>query len=854
MKLKMRQIITWILLILMFSTTLSITIFSEEEPPAETYRDVVLVLDCSGSMLNADPFKLCATACKLLVDQIPLKNARIAILAFGYNGGSAYQLKNYTIENPTELNLINIVTPLQETASLSGIENLKETIDVVTEKRGNATPTGTALLCATDLLENAGSTDKNACIVLIGDGECTSNINPMIDSQNVETAVKRISSHNWPVFALQVNSDNIHDEESVQTKRMKHLAYDCGQIALGYENDKYCYFNLTSFEQGDIAVSEAASNIFAWVANSFPPPEPEKYELPADITYDVPNLASEFNITLLGEGLRDITITFPDGEKKYIDGNIAEEDLLTSIIEGRYYNIKLFCPKEGQYTVHVGGDKGKVAVSLDVGTMDTELKLTSNPTLSLDTPLGDKKTKIHFSSCFSYRDTDILNNRCYDDIPAVLEIKGTNGDTEIPLIGDKSTGYYADITASDLSHVGPAFSVRVAARDNSFTEGCKYSKPIQFKMENIPTALIDPDIPDMNAGVNQQFEIDLKDYFNNPDNDAQDVVIECLTDRNKEFSSNCENDYLKIDAGLDLGAFDVKLKVRDYDMKDYLESNPFTLTVSEEPFVFEEIEVVEVWISNLPKALQFLQEPGPREVSLNLADYYYDPDGLPAQYGALNIEGDGTLFDCKQEGALLTFTPLEKGNGTVSFTVSDGYNEQGVSFRVKVVSGWSKLFSDNVALIVICAIALAVLILTLVVINANTRVKGKWDITISADGEDRTEETIEGIDLHINTSVGKKKKFLMKDMLMSVTKKMEHGSVFGPFITDAFRSASAAKITMKGVLSGKGCVFMNLPTQNNDSIEVSCNGRSGQKKYKTSYGTVELRFKEANLTIEFKLH
>lgn len=831
MKMRVQRIVTLVTLVAVLVVALSAAVYSEDANihKGETYRDVVLVLDCSGSMLKADPYKLCATACKLLVDQIPLENARIAIIAYGYNGGSAYSLQNYSIENPTELNLINVVTPLQETASLSGIDDLKKTIDTITEKRGNATPTGTALLCAADLLEKAGSTDENACIVLIGDGECTSNINVSHDVRNVETAVRAISAHGWPVFALQVNSDNIHDENSRQTRRMQHLAYDCGSISSGYRNEDYCYFNLTSFEQGDIAVSEAASNIFAWVANSFPPPEPVKYELPADITYDVPNLASEFNITLLGEGLRDITIAYPDGKVESIDGSFEERNLLTSIIEGRYYNIKLFCPTEGQYTVHVGGNKGNVAVSLDVGTMDTNLKLESDPKLGSEKILKDKNTKIHFSSNFFYRDISILDNHCYEDIPAAIEIEGTSGKTEIPMTGNKATGYSVDIVANEIASYGPAFTIRAVVKGKAFADGYRYSNPVQFKLDNVPPKLIDPNIPDMSAGVNKTLDIDLKKYFENPDNDKMDVVLECLSDTNKQFDFVCENDVLKIETGIELGRYELKLKVKDYDMMEYLESKPFALTINEEPFVFDEIDPIEIWVDSYP-----WQDAGSEEVDINLADYYYDPDGIEAQYRDFSIIGKDTLFKCEQNGVQFKFTPIQKGTGSLSFVVSDQMTEKNISVEINVVSGKAVFWERNWIWFLIAAIVIVVIVIVLLVLSATTRVKGNWTIELTDDNGGRI--YIDQINIASNTTVGNKAKKV--NLLALIEEISFFAEKIGSLDMNASRYDGINKIVLKGVTFGNGFTVTKIP----ENVKAEVNGLPVRGSKRVKLETMRLVF------------
>jgi hypothetical protein len=54
----------------------------EEEPP----KDIVLLLDCSESLGFNDPKNLRLEACKSFIDTLPTENARISVIAFGYEG------------------------------------------------------------------------------------------------------------------------------------------------------------------------------------------------------------------------------------------------------------------------------------------------------------------------------------------------------------------------------------------------------------------------------------------------------------------------------------------------------------------------------------------------------------------------------------------------------------------------------------------------------------------------------------------------------------------------------------------------------------------------------------------------
>ena len=834
MKKRLKCLIRIMLAFAIFLSLLTSIAFAETQDEENTVRDVVLVLDCSGSMLNTDPHKLCATACELLIDQMPMQNARIAIIAYGYNDGSAYQIQNYTVNNPAELNLVNVVTPLAATSTVKGIDTLKETIENVTEKGGGTTPTGTALLSAIDLLEVNGATEGNACVVLISDGECVTRSTVSYDEDNANTAVNAAKAHGWPIFALQMNNKNENNENSSETKRMRHLAFDSGAVASGVKNEDYCYYNLTSFDQGNFDVSVALSNIFAWVANSFPPPQPETYTLPADIEYDVPNLTSEFNITVLGSSLSGVTITYPDGSQKAISTSLTTDKyLLTSVVPGRYYNVKLFCPEEGKYYVYVEGDgSGKdVAISLDISTLDLGLTLDSNPVLDTDSPLNKNMT-INFTSHFFYRDIDILSNRYYEEKQPVLEIKGTGGTKNVTMEGSKDGGYSVAVPVADLANYGSAFEVRVRLDDKMFSSGCKYSNVLRFKTENLVSAIIDPALPNLTAPINSEFEkIDLSKYISNPDNDKQELVLECTSDRSTVFAYTCEDDYLKIESGLVPGIYEMQLKVKDNDMTEYLVLNPFTLTVVESPFTYEEIDAIEIWLDSY-----CWQETGAKEVSLNLGDYYYDPDGLEAVYANFSYEGEGTLYSCEKVGNVLTFTPLSKGDGSVTFTVSDQITEKTVTVNVEVVSGKAVFWAENWIWFAI-AVGIFLLIVTiLVAISKNTRVKGDWTFIFEESGN---HVDVEHVNIRSTFGVARKKSFLLKDLFAEIVQYIpveNDPNAIRDHVMNYFRDYGTDKIVMKGVLGSTGFVLQNIPENEHVKITTTTSAGVYKKSVKVSGG------------------
>ena len=115
-----RRLLCLTLAALVLASCLTMTAFAADPQDSEENGivDFVLVLDCSGSLNVTDPSHLCATACKMFVDMVPLENARISVIAFGYDGGTQYTLKNMSIDNPLDLKKVYLVSDMVEASAI----------------------------------------------------------------------------------------------------------------------------------------------------------------------------------------------------------------------------------------------------------------------------------------------------------------------------------------------------------------------------------------------------------------------------------------------------------------------------------------------------------------------------------------------------------------------------------------------------------------------------------------------------------------------------------------------------------------------------------------------------------------
>lgn len=819
---KFARLLCVMLAVIMCVAMLPMMTYAEEtETGTNEIKDYVLLLDCSGTMNTYDPHELCAAACKQFMDQVPIENARVSIIAFGYEGGEHYQMDG--LVNPELLKYVHLVTPLQETATVKNTKGIKEQIDDITEIFGNVSPLGVATLAAIDHLEKSGSTDGNAAIIVIADGAiATGNSTSSYDVDNVDIAIDRANSHDWKLFTIQMNNGGSFSDSSTESTRMRNMAEKTGVGSFGY-------VNVQDFSEGSLDINVAIARIITYMSGTGIVPDPITMELPAETTLNVADLASECNITLLGSSIQTVTLTYPDGTTRTITGNIDEARLVTSWEENSR-NIKLIVPNPGDYNIKVEGENTgeKTAILFSYLVMDPTLVMFSDPVMESGTILS-KDDSITFDAHFTYHGIDILNNKYYSEHPAELRIISSAGSTKTFQMTGTSDGYTFTLPMHDAGN-GGAYTAQIWLPDSSFIGGGKYSDIIHFKTENLLPTITNPALPSLEGYIGQSFEtIDLSNYLSNPDSDALDYRLNCVSDRNVTVEYTIENDYLNILCGSVPAEYEMELSFKDSEMTEYLVFNTFKLTVMERPLEGSSLPDAELWIDSYS-----FQDAGADSFQIDLKDYYSDPDGLTLNFS--KAEDEGGFVDIEQDGSVLNITPALKGETVVTFTVDDTFNTLEGEINITVVSGKAVFWAENWIWFALALAAIVLIVLIILLISANTRVKGKWNVTIQSGF---STATIEGIDFHVNTKVGRKKTFLLKDLLNAIVPLMNGGAEISPVLPNFLVGTGVENIVMKGILGGRGCIMDNLPV-NNLMTTVSYNGLENQKKLKVLMGEVVL--------------
>ena len=823
-----------VLLAVFFLTTaiLPMTAVAADEAEKNKTVDFVLVLDCSGSLRTTDPSALCATACKMFLDMVPVENARVAILAYGYAGGGYTLTESHPVQNNEDLQLIHVITGLMDGNELQNKDVLKNTVSTVAANDGTKSPTGLATLCAVDFLEQSGAVDGNACVILVTDGQITSLKDYKADkTDNIQHAAQLAFSHQWPIYTIQLNKDEMNGPNSEPTLTMEYLAEKSGAGKEGH-------IQAIDFERGSDNISKAFIDIFDRFLSVG---KGSGTSLPADeygyveTSVEVPSLTSEYTIVVYGEGVDQVDIFNPgnpDVPKWSISKNKTEENLIATIDAGRYICVKLICPEAGTWKVCAHGNPNARIALYDCPMRDMDLVLSAIP----EVPLGStllKSDTITLNAYLEYHGRRNPSKDYYEKTqPAIVIDLGNGAERTIKSMTATPDGYTFMLTLRDLGVSGDV-TLRAKLEDTeAFTSGLKYSNPINLNLQNQFTQVKEDHAEvELKGNINCTFEKqDLNDYFFNPDGDEMTYDLVCISDRNVSFNYKIDDQgYLYIDCGMVPGTFQAELRAFEYGVTEP-QICKMTLKVTDREIeALKDIPDAELWIEPF-----FLQEMGPGEFTLDLNDYFVDPDGAALSFEKL--EYDEEMVDASLSGTKITITPCAKGKGEVTFNVFDGVGTIPVAIKVTVFSASGVFWSHNLPWMIPTLIALVVLTLILILRKKSRRVKGTWDITLRDDNGD--ESTFQGCNFVANTTEGKKTKANLKTILGEIAPFMcgsqNPVNTFSMFFCDG-----AERIMLCGVNAKKGCVVTDIPK--NGCVSVIYNGLpTNDKPVKVDHGQVEI--------------
>lgn len=791
---------------------------NEEKAP----EDFVILLDCSMSLGANDPKNLCLEACKNFVDKLPTQNARVSVIAFGYEAGNTFTYSaQFEVEYLQDAQLINVVVPFGDLSTTKAKEEYKEIVaHAINSNRKNTntwTPIGHAMAAAVDLLEGNGAADGKACIILVSDGVREPRTLYQ-DERLLDPASKLAGQHKWPVYCIELNYNNNNDEQ-VQAAQalMDNLCRNSGDREVGRlscktPSDVHIAFQkiFHDFYQRPGSLDDLVKEV----------------KLPCEYTFEIPHLTSEATVDIFGDSITSVELINMDQNTTTKISTGMETDNLIVVKEDNYYSIKMICPEAGNWKALINGDADATVLVSCIPI--TEMELTMKAIPSTDKAVLDKTDSVEILANFTYvlnngKIFELLNSEFYVENPATVKIVCSNGKTMEQKMEATMGGYAYKLSAADVPT--GSFQVYVELRHSMFRNGVQISNAATFKTQNLPLELVKKDSLSLDAFVNGNKErVDLNTIFSNPDKDPVTYTFGCTSDRGKEFDYTLDptTGYLDIAPGVVPGTYALEVTAKDPDMKEPLVYN-FELEVTNRAPVYSAEEnpvaVEDLWLDNWP-----LQEVGAVETVVDLDDYFSDPDNLGLTYQVKAADGEeGPLVTVEQDGSKLTILPVLDGTATVTVVASDGLDEITASFDVTVLSASAVYWEANGFWWILGIIIFLVIVLTCITLFCTTKVRGKWSISVTVNG--RT-ASCSPIALTTCGKACKKRKFTLLELIRGARKYLTTGDpTVAANITDYFTESNKAdKITLHGVALGNGFKLSGVPKKN-PNISVTHDGR-----------------------------
>lgn len=790
-----------------------------QQPEEEAPKDFVILLDCSMSLLQSDPQNLCLQACKNFVDTMPVQDARVCVIAFGYEAGTTFTYSTqFDVEEQQDARMINVIVPFGDLSTTQAKDAYKETVTkAVNDNRKNKqtwTPIGHALAAAVDVLEQSRSADGDACVILISDGVRESKTIYQ-DEELLEPASKITGQHNWPIYCVELNYGNDEDADNdkdgisdvVEAQSlMDELCSnsggrDVGRISCATPNDVHIAL-MTIF------------NDFLGLAN----PAPIPVKLPGEYEFEIPYLTSEATVNVFGDSIEYVELVNLDQNTTLrIVEDVETENLIAAVEENSYYSIKMICPEPGNWKAVMHGD-ADATVLVSNSTLQ-EMGLKMNAVASSSAAVLKKTDTVEVDAYFAYRDIEIHNSDFYAQNPATLKIFCSNGKViEKTMNADKS-GYSYSLSLADVPT--GSFEVMVELRHTMFRNGKKVTDTASFKTQNLPLELIMQKDLELQANVNgNALRVDLTTIFGNPDKDPVTYTFGCASDRTKEFENvlNAEQNYLDITPGVVPGVYTLEVTAKDPDMAEPLVYT-FTLTVENRTPVYSgNLTAEDLWLDNWP-----LQEVGAVSTQLNLDDYFSDPDNMPLTYEVKAADGEeGPLVKLEHSGSSLTILPELDGTAVITVVASDGMAQTEAAFEVTVLSASAVYWKANGIWWIIGIVIFLVLVLIGITMFCTTKARGKWAISVTVNHQTAN---CNPIALTTCGPACKKRKFTLMDLMHGARKYLTTGNpAVAASITDFFTEENkAGKITLHGVATGNGFKISGVPR--NNQVSVTHDGR-----------------------------
>lgn len=826
-----------------------------EEAAEQTEEAVsfVLVMDESSSMSTSDREGYCQSAINMFIDMLPVENANVGVVGFGYNNPStAYPFTGALA--PSIAGHANYVRNVRGLTNLSDDSEKEKLISAVNNLKWNGSQTliDAGLLAGVDMLASSKTSPSRGCVIMLTDGDYTALAETGRDDEtDLAAGISYANKNSWPIYCIEL--DYANSESAIQSAH------------------KYLTTQITDRCEGETHPVKTAADVgtaFMQIIDSF-----YKTGLYSHFTTDdkgygsysftVPDLTSETNITINSNSIKGIQLT--NGETVVTVGdynNDGADDTSYNtndfiINSGKTYcNAKMIMPQAGEWTLSVLASANTMVAINNISFFDLKLDARIEPNgTTADTPLT-REDEITAALALTYNGQKVQKRSLGQAKAAIHITNKTSGSVlnNVEMKWNQETDQFeGTVSVADLKPMGQLAVWTEVAFGNGNVQA---SAPVTIYTWNVPvTAVSDAGIS-VSGYVRTDLEpLKIEDLIVNPDGDPLEFkIVSDVENGNASVTLSQDKTALIIHTGDVVADYHGGLYVWDEDMG---EANalelPFALTVLNHEMKMKQIDqqdMVEQWIKEGGGSESALDAVDELQISIDLNDFYSDEDQEKIRYTVKS--GDETVVTCSEDGGILTLTGIKSAETevTVSATDDDGaVLEQ--SFSVKAAAKADliealrrKELESMIWKIGFAVAGLLLLLIIIKIIKANIRFRGRWEFKCDVAGYDfyELQKT-----LPKDLAAAHQHKAALYEII-DPEKTLETGPAASA-VSEAFPQLS--KVKLSGTLAGTGCVVKSLT----EDVELRYNDEL-VKKVKLHSGEeaeIVVRRQDGDLKITFAL-
>lgn len=739
------------------------------ESAADETVNYVVVLDVSPSTEDTDDKEVMEQAGKMVVDLLPVENAQVGVVTFGYYDSSkAYRFREMKPKSAADSEVVRELVPLQGTADKAEKDAVIKTLDLVDQLAKKAidqdiigqSPVGLSIMAAVDMLKQADSAKEKACIIVISDGVRKSEFATRGDYTEIETvAAAEAKKMGWPIYCLRLTGDSekITPEQRTNAKSdMANTVKTTGAF-IDANNDG----TIGDDEKGSYAIRdlEDISLAIMQILAQYSGGDILTIELDdngyASEQFDIPELASEATATVTGVALNKIRISDENGNilcEAEGDKEVPQKYITTKRkgpIED-YIIAQLIAPDKTRATVEVYGKANATVHALVSTSKDVQLQLelfykdaldetASWIAVDSDTTLK-KDCQLRFEAYFTYAGHHYKNCTAYAEAAPKLTVNNLTSGSKLPHVLDMNgneSGFYLEMSMSDFGVVDSIYEASVEVSHSTLDGGSRLSNTVNFKTIDIISEQIGDFTAPVTAGLNEDLEIGLDKYIENKDGDKLACAIQCQNNANLTFVPlDSESDVLKFNTGMTDGEHQLLITLTD--PSGPVHELHLTLNVQMQPIEGGDAIRLLKEGDNFPDFLNWALGKAelPETTSENISDAFY-ANGLNVMM--VNASADNSkVAVCEGQNGNWTVRGLSSGSTVVDVELTaevlDANGELRVfskTLDVEVVSRWSLFWDIWLMWIILLLAVLLAIAIVLFFRQKGKGLKNLWSVTIS---------------------------------------------------------------------------------------------------------------------------